>query len=62
MAKSNYKEAQAELEKIVSDIEGGKVSIDALYDRIKRAKELVDICQSKLRDTDGEIKKILTKK
>ena len=62
MAKSNYKEAQTELEKIVSDIEGGKVSIDALYDKIKRAKELADICHAKLRDTDGEIKKILSKK
>jgi exodeoxyribonuclease VII small subunit len=62
MATITYKKASDELQKIVSDIEDGKVSIDNLYAKLERAKELIEICQSKLKQTDGEVKKLLSKK
>ena len=62
MATLTYKKASEELQKIVSDIQDGKVSIDNLYAKLERAKELIEICQAKLKQTDGEVKKLLAKK
>jgi exodeoxyribonuclease VII small subunit len=62
MATLTYKKASEELEKIVMEIESGKVSIDLLYDKIKRANELIEFCQTALRKTETEISKLLPAK
>jgi exodeoxyribonuclease VII small subunit len=59
MATLTYKKASEELEKIVTEIESGKVSIDLLYDKIKRANELIEFCQTSLKKTEAEISKML---
>ncbi|MDD2590564.1 MAG: exodeoxyribonuclease VII small subunit [Fermentimonas sp.] len=54
-----YTEAKKELEEIVSSIESGKLDVDALTDKVKRASELITFCKEKLSKTDKELQKIL---
>ncbi|MDD2931885.1 MAG: exodeoxyribonuclease VII small subunit [Fermentimonas sp.] len=56
-----YTEAKKELEEIVSSIESGKLDVDALTDKVKRASELITFCKEKLSKTDKELQKILEK-
>lgn len=56
-----YKNAFEELAKIVEDIDNEKVQVDALSDKINRALELIQFCQTKLRTTEEEFKKTLRK-
>jgi len=58
----NYEEAIQELEKIVSNMENGELDIDSLSSELKRAKELILLCKTKLTKTDEEIKKLLNDK
>lgn len=55
----NYTEAKQELEEIVSAIESGKLDVDALTEKVKRASELIALCKSKLTATDEQLQKIL---
>ncbi len=55
----NYKEAKAELDIIISDIERGDADIDNLSEKIKRAGELITFCRTKLRETEDDIDNIL---
>jgi exodeoxyribonuclease VII small subunit len=55
----NYTEAFDELQKIVSEIEDGNISVDELSDKVKRAAVLIKICQSKLTATEEDVNKIL---
>ena len=57
--KINYTEALVELEVIISKIESGELTVDELSERVKKAAELVKICQDKLRTTEDEINKTL---
>ena len=60
MAKSlTYESAQAELTAIAREIESGAVSIDTLAEKVKRASELIAYCQSRLRDTETEVNRII---
>ena len=60
MAKSlTYESAQAELTAIAREIESGTVSIDTHAEKVKRASELIAYCQSKLRDTEAEVNRII---
>ncbi|HEX5170951.1 MAG TPA: exodeoxyribonuclease VII small subunit [Cyclobacteriaceae bacterium] len=55
----NYVEAFDELQKIVSEIEQGEISVDELSEKVKRAAELIKICKSKLTTTEEDVNKIL---
>lgn len=55
----NYKDALAELSEIAEAIEKESISVDELATKVKRAAELIDFCQAKLKNTDAEVKKIL---
>lgn len=57
--KINYTEAYTELQKIVSEIEQGNITVDQLTEKVKRATELIKICKSKLSTTEEDVKKIL---
>jgi len=57
--KIDYLEAFKELEKIVEEIETGEIGVDVLSEKVKRATELIKICKSKLRETEGEVEKVL---
>lgn len=57
----NYEEAMAQLENIASRMEAGEFEVDELVAQLKKAKELIKLCNDKLQATDEEIKKILGK-
>ena len=55
----SYKEAKAEIEKIVALIESDELDVDQLSTKVKRASELLAFCKQKLTETDAELQKIL---
>ena len=55
----SYTEAFAELQQIVVKIEQGNIGIDELSTQVKRAAELIKICQTKLKSTDADVQQIL---
>jgi exodeoxyribonuclease VII small subunit len=55
----SYTAAFEELQKIVSEIERGTISVDELSEKVKRASLLIKICKSKLTDTEEDVSKIL---
>jgi exodeoxyribonuclease VII small subunit len=55
----NYKDALAEIESIVEEIESESVDVDVLAEKVKRAAYLIKMCKAKLKKTDDEVKKIL---
>lgn len=59
--KMSYDEAFNELQALVNEIESGKISIDQLSDKVKRASELIHICKTKLSTTEEDVKNILKK-
>lgn len=54
-----YEAAYNELQQIVSDIESGEISVDALSEKVKRAAELIAFCKEKLTSTENDVQKIL---
>ncbi|HET6540952.1 MAG TPA: exodeoxyribonuclease VII small subunit [Chryseolinea sp.] len=56
---ANYKEAYEELQRIVSEIENGEISVDELSEKVKRATQLIRICKLKLTTTEEDVNKIL---
>ena len=55
MKKQTYESAYAELKKIISDLEDESISVDALSEKVKRAKELIQYCRDKLILTEKEV-------
>jgi exodeoxyribonuclease VII small subunit len=56
---TNYTEAFEELQRIVSEIENGEISVDELSEKVKRATQLIRICKLKLTTTEEDVNKIL---
>jgi len=54
-----YTEAFEELQRIVSKIEHGEISIDELSAKVKRATALIEICKAKLTSTEVEVNALL---
>lgn len=57
--KINYEEAILQLENIARRMENGEFEMDELVMQLKKAQELIKLCNDKLRSTDEEVKKIL---
>jgi exodeoxyribonuclease VII small subunit len=57
--KLSYTAAFEELQKIVSEIEQGEISVDELSEKVKRASQLIKICKSKLTNTEEDVSRIL---
>lgn len=55
----NYAEAYEELQRIVSEIENGEISVDELSEKVKRATLLIRACKLKLTTTEEDVNKIL---
>lgn len=55
-----YEGALNELQNIVAEIEDEEISIDQLSKKVKRAAELLKICQKKLRQTEEDVNEILS--
>ena len=57
-----YNKAYSELSKLVDQIEDDNIQLDTLADKVKQAKELIELCETKLRTIDKEVKTALTDK
>ncbi|WP_336518114.1 exodeoxyribonuclease VII small subunit [Pollutibacter soli] len=57
--KISYTEAFEELQQIVTEIEEGEISVDALSEKVKRAAFLINICKTKLSSTEEDVNRIL---
>ncbi len=54
-----YEEAYRELQQITEDIENESVSVDDLAAKVKRASELIRLCQDKLKSAEAEVSNII---
>jgi len=58
--KISYSQAIEELEAIINEIESESIDVDVLTEKVKRATLLIQFCKGKLRDTESEVKKLLS--
>ncbi|MBL0058335.1 MAG: exodeoxyribonuclease VII small subunit [Elusimicrobia bacterium] len=56
-----YAQAYAELQKILEALDQGEIDVDELSEKVKRAAELIDFCQKRLRDTELQVKRVMQK-
>lgn len=56
-----YQKAFEELRQITEQIESDEVSVDELSAKVKRAAELLEICNAKLKNTQEEVQGIIDK-
>jgi exodeoxyribonuclease VII small subunit len=54
-----YEAAYKELAQIAKEIENESVSVDVLAQKVKRASELITLCQTRLKSTETEVNKII---
>ena len=54
----NYESAYAELQQIVTGLQGETIGIDDLAAKIERARELIRFCRERLRATETAVGKI----
>ncbi|MCG8700950.1 MAG: exodeoxyribonuclease VII small subunit [Bacteroidales bacterium] len=54
-----YDDAITELEQILESVESGKLGVDDLTGKVKRASQLIKFCREKLYKTEQDIDKIL---
>lgn len=59
--KLTYETALSELAAISKEIENETISVDTLASKVKRASELIEFCQSKLKNTEAEVSKIISR-
>lgn len=61
MTKKNlsYSEALDTIDKILQQIETGKLDVDELAEKVRQASELLKSCKRKLFSTEKEVEKIL---
>jgi len=57
----NYDDAVLELQTILTSLQDETLSIDDLTDSIKRASELLESCNNRLRSTAEEVNKVINK-
>jgi exodeoxyribonuclease VII small subunit len=57
--KTSYTTAFQELQLLVNEIERGNINVDELAEKVKRATELIRICEQKLKDTEVNVQQIL---
>ncbi len=55
-----YELAYNELTEITREIENESISVDELALKVKRASELISICQAKLRAAESEVSNIIS--
>lgn len=55
-----YEKAFVELRAISAEIENETISVDELAAKVKRASELIEFCQAKLKSTEAEVAKIIS--
>ncbi|MCX6246164.1 MAG: exodeoxyribonuclease VII small subunit [Bacteroidetes bacterium] len=61
MEELNYELAAKELEEILAELKGDKISIDQLAEKVERAAKLASFCSQKLKSTEEKINEIVKK-
>ncbi|MFK7904256.1 MAG: exodeoxyribonuclease VII small subunit [Chitinophagales bacterium] len=56
---TTYNKSLTELQQIVVDLENESIGVDELSEKVKRASELIQFCQQKLRSTETAISETL---
>jgi exodeoxyribonuclease VII small subunit len=56
-----YAQAHAEVQKILEGLDQGDIDVDELSEKVKRAAELIDFCQKRLRETELQVKRVMEK-
>ncbi len=56
-----YAPAYEELQKILEALDQGEVDVDDLSEKVKRAAELIEFCQKRLKDTELQVKRVMQK-
>ncbi len=59
-SKLTYEAAAKELALIAKEMEDETISVDELAAKVKRASELIEFCQAKLKSTEDEVAKIIS--
>jgi len=54
----SFNDAVLRIEEILKRIESGELDVDSLSTEVRRASELIKMCQKKLRTTEEEINSI----
>lgn len=57
--KISYNSAVSEMEAILETIEGGKLDVDELAEKVARVTRLLKICREKLHLTEAQIDQVL---
>ncbi len=57
--KPSYAQAIAEIEQILRNFENEQLDVDALAGQVKRASELIKLCQDKLKKAEGQVAQVL---
>jgi len=57
-----YNQAYKEITQIVDEIEGDKIQLDVLADKVKQAKALIDYCESKLKTIHDKVSEAILEK
>ena len=55
-----YNEAYSRLTELVDQIEDDTMMLDTLAEKVKQAKELIDVCESKLRVIEEDVNTALS--
>lgn len=53
-----YEQAYAELQQILQALQEEQLSVDELSERSRRAADLIQYCQQKLRQTEAELNEL----
>jgi exodeoxyribonuclease VII small subunit len=57
----DYASAYGELQDILQAMEGGEIDVDDLSAKVKRAAELIEFCQGRLKEAEVEVKRVVEK-
>jgi exodeoxyribonuclease VII small subunit len=55
----DYRQAVAELEQILGELEADDVDVDRLSQRVRRAAELIRICRERIAAAEAEVEQIV---
>jgi exodeoxyribonuclease VII small subunit len=56
-----YGASYEELQQILAALEQGEIDVDDLSAKVKRAAELIEFCQKRLKDAEIEVKRVVDK-
>ena len=57
----SFEDSMEKLEQIVSEMESGELSLDAMIKRFEEGQGLIKFCSSKLNEVERKIEKLLNK-